>query len=301
MNSEELRQLTDRVWIIPGPTNIGVIQEGEGIWLVDSGNDKEAGRKINKILKARNWELKGILNTHSNADHIGGNDYLQRQYDCGVYAGPVESAFVEFPFLEASFLWGGFPPDDLDNKFFRAKPSEVRGFLTPEKPAPLPGLTIIPLPGHYFDMVGILTADGVYFLGDCLFGSRILEKYGIPFIYDVAAYRRTLETLRETGARWFVPSHGEAETDFRETVEVNLRAVEKAEAVLLELLREELTFEEILKGLCDRYGIRLDCGQYALVGSTVRSFLSWLKNTGRIGHRFLENRMCWRINPAPEG
>ena len=33
--------------------------------------------------------------------------------------------------------------------------------------------------------------------------------------------------------------------------------------------------------------------QYVLVGSTVRSYLAWLKDAGRLDVSFEENRMLW--------
>jgi hypothetical protein len=50
------------------------------------------------------------------------------------------------------------------------------------------GVSVIPLPGHFFDMVGYRSADGAVYLADCPSSRETLEKYQITFLYDVAAY-----------------------------------------------------------------------------------------------------------------
>lgn len=287
-----MRQLTEHCWVLEAPTNIGFILQGQSVTLIDSGKDKEAGRKINKILKEKNWELEGIILTHSNADHMGGTDYLQRMYDCRVYATQAEKAFIESPEIEAAFLWGGFPPKELNQKFFRAKPSRVTHVIDSESTLEN-HLQVIPLGGHFFDMIGILTEEGVCFLGDALFGEKILDKYQIPFLYDVRAFRETLEAVKTIQAEYFVISHGEILTDIIETANTNLQVVKKLEEIILSFLGKKQTFDKLLKQLCDSYQITLNTGQYALIGNTLRSFLSYLYHEERITCRIEENQLYW--------
>ena len=287
-----MRQLTDSVWLLEGPTNIGFIQRKKKVILIDSGNSKESGRKINKLLKEQNWTLEIIINTHSNADHIGGNDYLQRNLNCQIYSPQVESMFIEAPVLETAFLWGGLEVKDIRNRFFCAKPSKVTKVIKDEGDLEN-GLRTISLKGHFFNMIGIMTPDNILFLADSLFGEEVLEKYKIPFIYDVKAYTETIHKLMGIQAEYYVPSHGQVVNNIDKMAQVNLDVVADIKNELLGILRYQKPFDVILKELCNTFKIRLDAGQYALVGSTTRSFLSYLYDENLIGYTFKDNTLTW--------
>jgi glyoxylase-like metal-dependent hydrolase (beta-lactamase superfamily II) len=291
MENQPLQNLAGDSWFLPGPTNIGVCVDNTSVSLIDSGNDKDAGRKMLKILVEKGWSLKTIVNTHSNADHIGANSYLQGMTTCEIWATAGESALIENPILESSLLWGGYPFRELRSKFFEAKASRVTRIIGSEEKAG--GLTFIPLPGHFVDMTGVLTKDGVFFLGDSLFGEGILGKYKIPFIYDVQAFKKSLGTLSAVDAVYFVPSHGEVCTSIDRLAAINRDKVEEIEAAILHVLGKTHTFEDVFAEIATLYGINLDFAQYALAGSTIRSFLSYLKNEGKARFRFEGNKMLW--------
>ena len=287
----ELEQVGAKSYYINCPAKIGLYADENGVYLIDSGNDKEAGRKVRQILDKNGWHLKAILNTHSNADHIGGNKYLQGQTGCKVYARGIERDFTEHPILEPSFLYGGYPCKDLRHKFLLAQESTVE--YLDENVLP-DGMEIIPLPGHFFDMVGFRTADNVVFLADCLSSAETLEKYKIGFIYDVEGYLKTLEAVEKMQAEMFVPAHAEATDNIAPLARLNIEKVMEIAEKITELCREPLSFEDILKRLFDDYELKLNFEQYALVGSTVRSYLSWLKDSEKLSAEFAENRLLWK-------
>lgn len=288
----ELIQVSENSYYIQSPAKIGLIRLNDTeVCLIDSGNDKDAGRKVRQLLDVKGWKLRAIYNTHSNADHIGGNRYLQGQTGCKIYAPGIDCAFTRHPILEPAFLYGGYPCMDLRHKFLLAQESEAE-YLTE---AVLPeGLSLIKLPGHFFDMVGFRTADGVAYLADCLSSRETLEKYQIGFIYDVAAYIKTLEKVKTMEAKLFIPAHAEATEDISPLAQYNLDKVEEIAEKIVELCGDPLCFETILQKLFTEYGLVMNFEQYVLVGSTVRSYLSWLKDTDRLDAVFENNTLLWR-------
>ena len=288
----ELQQVSERCYYIQSPAKIGVIKlEGNDVCLIDSGNDKEAGRKVRQILNANGWHLKAIYNTHSNADHIGGNKYLQAQTGCDIFAHGIERDFTEHPILESSFLYGGFPPECLRHKFFLAQESEADTLREEALPE---GVSMIPLPGHFFDMVGFRSSDGVVFLADSLASKETLEKYQITFVYDVAAYLDTLEMIKTMEGKVFVPAHTEVTEDIAPLAQLNIDKVLEIAQKILEICNKPILFEHVLQQLFRDYNLRMTFEQYVLVGSSVRSYLAWLKDSGKIDVTFEDGLMLWQ-------
>lgn len=287
----ELNQVGERSWYIQSPAKIGIYTADNGVYLIDSGNDKDAGRRARKILDERGWNLLGILNTHSNSDHIGGNAYLQKQTGCKVFSSGIETCFTEHPILEPSFLYGGFSCKDLRHKFLLAEESVVTDFSDSDFPSEI---EIIPLPGHFFDMVGFRTPDDVVFLADCLSSRATLEKYGITFIYDVAEYLRTLESVKTMTAKMFVPSHADATENIAELAQLNIDKVNEIADKILKICAEPTSFERILARLFIEYNLKMTFEQNVLVGSTVRSYLAWLRDSERVEVLFEENILLWK-------
>lgn len=288
----ELNHITGNSYYIQSPSKMGLVKLNDtDVCLIDSGNDKDAGRKVRQLLDANGWHLTAIYNTHSNADHIGGNRYLQGQTKCKVYAQGIECDITRHPVLEPAFLYGGFPPKDLRHKFLMAQESdaqELTGAVLPE------GFELLQLPGHFFHMVGFRSPDDVVYLADCLSSRETLDKYQIGFIYDVAAYLDTLEKVKTMQAAAFVPAHAEVTEDIAPLAQYNIDKVLEIADHIVELCAEPIIFEELLKKLFDDYGLTLTFEQYVLVGSTVKSYLAWLKDTGRLTVLFEDNRLLWR-------
>jgi len=288
----ELIQVSPHCYYIQSPAKIGLVLTGEGeVCLIDSGNDKDAGKKVKRILDAQGWTLKAIYNTHSHADHIGGNKYLQSQTGCAVYAPGIEQDFTRHPLLEPAFLYGGNPPKSLRHKFLMAHESDAQ----PLTGAVLPvGWELIPLPGHGFDMVGFRTADNVVYLADCFASRETLEKYQISFLTDVAAYLDTLDKVAAMEAACFIPSHTEVLSSAAELAGLNREKVLEIGDTILQLCREPLGFDALLKKVFEAFGMVMTFEQHALVGSTVRSYLTWLTETGRIAPEIRDHVLLWK-------
>lgn len=92
----------------------------------------------------------------------------------------------------------------------------------------------------------------------------------------------------------YIPAHTEVMTDIKELVLLNRKKVFEVADKLLEFCAEPTNFESILQKVFNEYGLTMNFEQYVLVGSTVRSFLSWLRDNNKADVIFENNMLLWK-------
>ncbi|MBO5879945.1 MAG: MBL fold metallo-hydrolase [Clostridia bacterium] len=288
----ELIQLNENDYFIDCPSRVGIVKISDSeVCLIDSGNDKDVGKKIKRHLDANGWTLKAIYNTHFHADHIGANKYLAEQTGCKIFARGVDSALIRHTILEPVTLCGSMPQSELLGKFLVAPQSEAEYLTEADLPS---GFEMIDLAGHTFDMVGFKTPGGTVFLADAISSRETLDKYKIGVIYDVERYLKTLDFVKEIEGAVFVPSHVCPTEDIGELVEYNRKKVLEIADKICEIISGGMNFDSILQRLFLELDLKMTFEQHALVGSTVRSYLTYLKNAGRAEPYFENNILMWK-------
>ena len=292
-----LKELKKDIFYIEGSTNVGVVVSGDEAIVVDTGIDDSVARKVLKSLKELGLKVAYILNTHSHADHIGGNAFLKKRTDAKVLSPEGEKVFIENPSLEPWYLFcGASYPKDLGVKFLKAKPSKVDGVLKEGKMNLLDiDLEVISLPGHSLDHTGIVV-DGVCFCGDSVVSEEVLEKYKVPFNTDIGLQKRTLEFLAENPFEMYVPSHAKPAEDISKLARLNLKAIERVESFIVDLLRTPKTTEEIVAAVSEWAGVALkNPVNYHLAKTAVMAYLSHLRNGSILDYSISKNKPVWSV------
>ena len=296
MAQTEPVQLSERVYYLPGGVNCAVILNGSGgALLVDTGQDKSYGARLRRACEGLGVTPLAILNTHSHADHYGGNAYLLRNCDLKVYAPPFEASVLQSPYLEPVYLFNGAkPPPELLSKWLLAKPSRV-DTLVEAGEHELAGVTLrlLDTSGHAHRQVSVLV-DGVLIAADALFGREVLSKYPLPFGQDVAKQIESARALTEVAAHTALPGHGRPTHEVEAIIASNLAAFDRA-ARAVEAACVGGSTEEVLARVCDALSVEIsDLPRYYLNLCVVSAYLSYLRAEGRVDLELANNRLRWQ-------
>lgn len=282
--------------MLEGTVNLGVYHRGKGkCTLIDSGIDDDAGKRAINILKEEGMEIDSIINTHSHADHIGGNAIIQKRLDCDIYASKIEDAIIENPIIEPFYLFGSAPPTFMQNKFLMAKPSKVtRVIAAGNLDIGGSNFEIVYLPGHSLGQIGVVTLDGVFYPGDAYFSKNIIEKHGFPFFQDIDAAFKTLEYLSDVKYPFYVPCHGILDYNIEELIKTNIKALKDAIAIIMDNLEQPKSTEELSQIIFRHYEVNQNPGQYYLTWATLSAYLAYLNNKGSIECEFYDDQLKWQ-------
>lgn len=281
-----------KVGYFRGPATVGLIKGASGWIFIDTGVDADVPKKVIKALLEDLGEsrlaVSAIINTHAHADHVGGNAYLQKNYDAKTFSSLGEKPYIENPSLEPHYLFSGEAPKALHNKFFEAKPSVVHtgvSFLN-DKGIALPvgtglkqavdevALTFIRLPGHSKEMIGVLTPEGYFFCGDLLFPKIILEKHPMLFLHDSKLYIEALKWALDQQFKGVILTHGGYFEDHLTLANDTKELIQANQGHISAILTEPLNEWEIHNRLAQQYGLNEGFGDWHLNHGVVRSYLA---------------------------
>ena len=278
----ELTKVNGNTYYIPGSTNIGVFQfKDRYTLLIDTGDNNQQARKICATLNENKMNIKYVLNTHEHVDHSGGNLFICENYPGSIFhASPTAKLFMENDYLFPLYLYGGNPISELSRHFTKNKNFTVDIELAPgEMKINDEKFEIIPLAGHAAGQIGIATRDQVCFLGDALFSEEIIDKYSFPFLYDIETQFKTLDNISQLDYDHFVVAHAARIyqlEEIRSLVELNRENLEKYLSLVLDLLEQPKSREELLEEIIILQDLTPDFKEYYFLLSTTGAMISYL-------------------------
>ncbi|MDF2690782.1 MAG: hypothetical protein K0S29_637 [Gammaproteobacteria bacterium] len=287
-----------------GRLSVGAYVHGQKVILIDSGLEEAGAKDIDKTLKAQGLKPVAIINTHSHADHCGGNAYFKRQYpELEVFATKYEGVFIENPKMEPLCFCGGAEPHaELHNKFLEAEPSVV-DYEIPAKDGainiieeegkPPVAFQVVHLPGHTPGMVGVITPDNVFYCGDAIFNGETFDKHGVFFYTDIARTLESFDKIAKLKVDGCVFYHGAYEEDLDLAV-VATKHKEKilaTKAAIEEILSAgSISVDDLTAKVIKHFKVPESIMQFALTRTIVSAYVTQLQLEKRIALEMFEGK-----------
>ncbi len=293
-----LQRLAPNTYLLPGSpaTLIRIVPETGRATVVDPGSGAGRAEEVRAAVRELGADPGPILLTHGHSDHVAAAAELGWR---PVYAPRHCVAFVESFWARRLLAYGGV----VAGRYARHGPAELKVDYWVADGNPVPGFRAVSLPGHTPGHTGYISEEeGVAYVGDAVFGERVLEAYGIPFAYDLRVFASTIEgrlaKLVDEGYK-IVPSHGPVAEGgrARAMLERNLKRISEARELVLAMLSERpMTLDEIVHKLTSALARGAqDVRNLLLNRLPVMSLLAWLEEEGKVQPAVSPEGVVWRL------
>jgi len=195
-------KLHDNIYLLDSSKGSYVyLIKGEETMLIDTGLSFKRKGILKEIesIGVKLTEIKHILITHSDFDHIGNLFVLQQLTGATVLASRED----------ISIIYG-----DVDRSSFKKYLKYIIKVKVPENINPyipgesVSGIEIIPTPGHTRGHVCLLYQD-VLFLGDILENKNgTLRPYPKAWNWNNEVMLESIKKIADLPVKWFCPAHG---------------------------------------------------------------------------------------------
>lgn len=196
--------------------NVYLLEDPDGLTLIDTGLAGNAANVLKFIagLQRPPSDLKRILITHADGDHVGALAALQAATGARTYASPIEAQAIEAGVVSRELNVHGvsaFLFKTVAGPMFKAKPARVDEHLSDGEVLPLlGGLRVVATIGHTPGHISLYApAHQLLFGGD----SMVSEKSGLRVsrgmnTWDEAQAQAAVKIQAALGAKIVCVGHG---------------------------------------------------------------------------------------------
>jgi len=201
-----------------GIVNCYLIHHEASYILIDTGYAHQRDIVEKALIKSgcQPGQLKLIILTHGDADHVGNAAYLRDIYQSKIGINKADALMIEK--ADESYSRKTKPDHlsllfkvirklgvlDKQNKIesFKADMNLEEGLSLVEYGCEA---SILSLPGHTKGSIGVLTKEGDLFCGDLIYNLP-----GFGYIDDVIEHKKSIERIKRLQLRMIYPGHGKA-------------------------------------------------------------------------------------------
>lgn len=282
----ELRHVYGNTYAAVGATALMPVYKltDTDIVLMDTGYARLDRSALVNLIEGNGFRLRGIICSHAHFDHTGNVRYLQQRYGCQAAAQIIEAGISVNPdAYRANYvaLTYGKSREYLLEECF---PADV---IIPADAEPLDfcgaRFGILQLPGHSAGHIGVVTPDGVAYLGDCLIDEEQIAAAKLPTSMFIARDLESKESLRNLRRPAYIIAHKQVLTDIGPLIDRNIGFIHDKGRELLEDLEDGMSFDQWIYAFCQRENVRTrNEFKFSIVERNFANFVDWLTDEGKV-------------------